>query len=124
MKCPACEVEINDSDERGQVWHMEKCHPEVLEQRWKAAGLSSGEIIVLKGNIRERLPIFSQLCAECRDKNWDLIYKLDKDGHSVKLSKGSPPTEIIEICRVDTSNVDVIHALCLAMDIATFRKWD
>lgn len=115
VKCPGCEIEFDELNLGNQVWHMERCHLDIIEKRWKDGGLSPKEILTLKTDIDKRLPSWKDLCLACRDKGWDINYKFDKNGHSVILVNGKQV--------IVTDGISAVAALSLAMDIAIYRKW-
>lgn len=41
-QCPACEVRLPADDVRGQMAHMESCHPEVIAERRREAARWDG----------------------------------------------------------------------------------
>ncbi len=61
-KCPCCELVIED--EAAQVRHVERCHPELIRERWKQEGLDT--------KIRnDSYPsMIEEAIRQCNDKGW------------------------------------------------------
>ncbi len=64
MKCPACELIIDD--ESVQVRHIERCHPELLVERWTAAGMSKEDMLAQMQGIHDAYLPLDALFDKCQ----------------------------------------------------------
>ena len=125
MKCPGCEIELEENDLKLQVWHMERCHPELILKRWVDGGLYREEIQKLKHDMDSRLPSWERLVKFCTECGWTIEFQNEKEGVwgnfiTLRHSKEGPDMNFVEDV-VETVGDTAVSALCLAMDIANFR---
>ena len=112
-KCPCCEITIED--ERLQVRHTERCHPELLRQRWEKSGMTPDEIAMHTKLARANHPPFEELIGECTAKDW-VVHVLAAPGEPARVA-------IIprNVSGADGQGETLTAALCLAMDRMEYR---
>ncbi len=111
MKCPACELSIED--EGLQVQHIERCHPGMLAERWTAAGMSKEDQLGQMLSIREKYPPLDAILDRCQQLQSVNIHMLKGRRIHVVLQKGDQVAE--------SWNTTLYSAICLAMDRLEYR---
>ena len=114
MKCPGCEIEKDDYRElQDEVWHMERCHPEIIMARWREH-LYPDEIKKLKADMESRLPKWEALCKYCTEQGWEVVFTAKKDLNLIVLEANGQ--------QITTKGITPVAALCLAIDIVNYRN--
>lgn len=106
--CPCCGIAV--ADLRQQVCHTERCHPELLRERWQGSGMTPEEIQMHARLARANHPPLENFIDECTGKGWAV---------NVMAAPGQKPkVSVIPADRLDASGEGetVSAALFLAID--------
>jgi hypothetical protein len=108
MKCPVCELEIENEPE--QVRHMGRCHPDYLQKRLEDEGLSKMEIatqfLQLFNNLHPLGEILSQVFSL---SEWVKIAELPDHTYSVEMKSRDG-------FMIESLGTTLCSTLCLAID--------
>ncbi len=114
MKCPACELEI--ADEKRQVEHTERCHPELLVERWKEMKMPEEDMLSQLVSIQDQYPPLEAVIDGC------LLATVETDIQIVKGSGFHVSMVANDGRTVESKGSTLMSALCLANDRLEFGK--
>lgn len=110
MKCPCCELIIED--EQRQVHHVERCHPELVRKRWQEANMDP-----------RLLPLMGDCFPSAVE---DLMRRCNSDGWKVFTMSAPQASKKVILLRdkqkFSAEGESLMAALCLAMDRVEYTK--
>jgi hypothetical protein len=110
MKCPCCELVIED--ERRQVRHVERCHPELIRKRLQEANMDP-RILPLTSDCFPSM--IEDLMRRCNSSGWKVVtICAPLVTKKVLLLSGKR--------KFSAEGETLMAALCLAMDRVEYTK--